>query len=205
MGMIEHLKLMEEKKLGIEYPDTIFEISKVFIRKEDNTLQEYTNVILGLLKNPHHFGSLNKEIHLKNLLHMVAEIFNSKIEIQVHATKMNLINLFINNKPQGYVEFFEQFILCEISNLESFLGYNNNINKYKIKNLPLEEFTIRDYSFPLKDNFQNLEQGLKKIHKITYSLFDVFKDSFGIRIKYFDIKKENEVLNLFKSLSIELR
>jgi len=116
-----------------------------------------------------------------------------------------MFNIFINKKPQGYVEFFEHFIVGEISNLESFLGNTNTINKYKIKNPPSEEFFLRDYSFVRTENFAAVEIGLKKISHIVYSLFDVFKDSYGIRIKYFHKDKEKEVLNLFTHLGIELR
>ena len=81
------------------------------------------------------------------------------------------------------------------------------LEKYKIKTSVEDTPLVRDYSFTTEKNYGQIDGALKKVSGITYSLFDIFKNSYGIRVKYGDKseKKQQEVLKVLQTLEVVLR
>ena len=120
------------------------------------------------------------------------------------------MEIYINNSGQGYIEFFTEYIICEIKNLESILS-----KEIKTKPRVYEDdsiYTIRDYSFFTNLNYSDIEKVLYKIKNISFCLLDIFtqdtKTSYTIKIKTLnkDIHlKEKEILDTFNKLNVVFR
>jgi phenylalanyl-tRNA synthetase beta chain len=205
--IISHLNLMYEEKLAINFHDKIFEISKVFYDSSGNDIKENTNIIFGLLRNSHHFLAAPVELQIKNLLGEIEDLFKIRIQLKEKEDNANSMSVYINNTANGHINFYSNYITCELYNLESYLNKKSTINEYLAKDFKKEEFILRDYSFTTDSNYEDIQKSLNKISNIHYSLFDIFKDSYGIRIKYIDVNpaKEMEVLNVLNSFKVVFR
>lgn len=209
-NMIGHLEKIDIEKLGIEGYSKCFEIDKVFFLDSQNQIQENTNVIFGVCKQQHHYNNMPPELQIKNLLWQIAEAFRFKLELRENINDSNQMKIYINNTEQGYVEFFDKYIICEITNLEKILNKISDIYQYHgedVKHIENNNILIRDYSFITSMHFDKIEKYFNKIKGISFSLFDVFKDSYGVRVKFYDTSdaKQQEVNAIFKELGLELR
>lgn len=190
-----------------------FEISKVF-HNFNNNISEYTNLSIGLIKNTYHFN-LNIENYLKYILLNIGIIWNLKIEIKdilkPDNKDINKIHIYINGSLKGYMEFFKEYIILEIENLEALIKKPMKIKPriYKDTNL---EYTIRDYSFFTNINYNEIEKSLYKIKNIDFCLLDLFKNneeiSYTIRFKILNnelLLKEQEILDNLNKINVTFR
>jgi phenylalanyl-tRNA synthetase beta chain len=207
--IIAHLNLINTKKLGIDYNNKIFEINKVFIKNIiENDIEEYTNLIFGISENIHHYGTLFMELELKNILYILSDTFIWQLELKKNTQNINMLDIIINNSINGYILFSSIYIIGEIFNLGKLLDKKSQMYIYKKNISVIEDYTIRDYSFTAEINtYEKILENLKNITYITYSIFDKFQESCGIRIKFYNFTQEKEdyILNIFSKLNITLR
>lgn len=189
-------KTYMEKKYGA------FEISKVFIKNEK--IIEYSNLSIGLMKNTHHFGLNSMENYLKNILMNIGNIFNLKIGFV--DGPLNKIHIYINNAYKGYIEFFNEYMILELENLESLIKKEIK-TKIRVYEDIVEEH-IRDYSFYSNLNYNEIEKNLYKIKNVSFCLLDIFygknQTSYTIRFKMKD-SKEEDILNILNKLNVLFR
>jgi phenylalanyl-tRNA synthetase beta chain len=203
--MEENLITLFKKKDYMSYEYGYFEISKVFKKKEEKVI-EYNNLSIGVLKEIYHYGFGSMETFLKNILLNIGYMNNLKIILKDDGV-INKINIYVNGFINGYIKIFEEYFILEIENLEKLMKKEISIKKrnYEEKDI---NFSVRDYSFIYEKDFNNIENALLKIKNITFSLFDVFKNSYTIRFKIIHeelLTKEEEILRELEVLKVVFR
>lgn len=201
--MEEYLSHIIDNKLGIEYNGLLFELSKIFYMEKE-VIKEHYNLAIGISLNKHRYPVKNMENTFVNILYKLGNLLNQNFII-----KNNSIEL--NKKIVGRIKTTENYLIGELYNFEI-------MNIFKTKTIEKPQiyqntFTIRDYSLIIENynNFYELIEEIKQIKNINFSLFDQFKSSYGIRIKYLTsdektfTKLENQIQSLFKTYKISLR
>jgi phenylalanyl-tRNA synthetase beta chain len=189
----------------MSYKYGFFEISKVF-KNSKGHIVEYNNLSIGLLKEIYHYGFGNMETFLKNILFNIGYMNNLKIILKDDG-KQNQIDIYINGLNNGYIKIFEEYFILEIENLEKLIKKEIVYKKRNYDN-KIQNFSIRDYSFICEKEYFNIENCLLKIKNITFTLFDVFKNSYTIRFKILNNElqiKEQEIVKNLQSLNIIFR
>lgn len=202
----EYMDNIIQSKMGIECNGNLFEISKVFYKSEDK-IKEHYNIALGIINNIHKYNTTNMKQEAVNIVAKLGKLLN------IDNIRLQWNKVLLEEKVIGNISYSEKetYMIIEIENLNHLL---NKKSKSSIQ-LPQEyEEICRDYSCIMtEEQFELIYyKELKKHKNISYSLFDHYNNSYGIRVKYLvsghntDITpQENGILKMFQKNNVILR